>query len=413
MQDESKNKVIGITMAALLAAGVLIVVLFFLQGERTDREHVGTPQGEIKEKWVFETGGTVRGSPALDSEGALYVGSDNGYLYAIDSSGALQWKFQTGSIETSPTLGPDEAIYVTNARGKLYAINHTGTKRWETELSGGRSNYNLSGNAIDGDFIYTFCVSALCSIEAENGSPRWSLNYASAQFSAPAILASGMIATNGRNRLKVVARDGTLQWVYPPVTPEAVNSNGGFEPPGTLYVVTPLAVGADDTIYAGTSTGSMIAVGMGGQFKWQFKVSAAVEAGAPVIGSDGTIYFGSRDGRLYAVNPDGSKKWDLNTITGITTAPVLAADGTIFVISGNSVLAASGEGKKKWSFVFNDAMRASPTLAPDGTLYVATGSGKIYAFPGSAGGLMASPWPKYQRDLANSGRAPSLHAGLP
>lgn len=407
------NKPIVIALAALLAAAVLIVVLFFLRTERTGREGIATAPGKVKEKWVFQTGGSIDGSPALDSESTLYVGSKDGYLYAIDSSGALKWRFQTGPVQTSPTLGPDEAIYVTNARGTLYAINHTGTKRWETELFHGRSNYNTNGNAIDSDFIYAFCLSALCSIEAENGSLRWSLNYASAQYSAPAVLASGMIATNGRNRLKVVARDGTLQWTYPPVTREAVDANGGLEPPGNLYVVTPLAVGTDDTLYAGTGSGSLVAVGMGGQLKWQFEVSKPLAVAAPVIGSDGTIYFGSRDGRLYAVNPDGSKKWDLDTVKGISSSPVLAADGTIYVVSGDSVLAATGQGERKWSFVFNDAVPAAPTLAPDGTLYVATGSGKIYAFPGDAGGLMTSPWPKYQCDLANSGRASSSRSVVP
>jgi outer membrane protein assembly factor BamB len=409
MRDESINKAIGITLAALLAAGVLIVVLFFLQSERTDREGVATPQGKVKEKWVFKTGGPIDGSPALDSESTLYVGSRDGYLYAIDSSGALKWKFETGPIQSSPTLGPDEAVYVMNTRGKLYAINHTGTKRWETELTGGRNNYFASGNAIDSDFVYAFCTFALCSIEVESGSIRWHSDRVVAQSGTPVILASGTIAVLARTRLEGVGRDGAPQWVYPPA---AVSGDSRREPSGYAYVDASLAAGPDDVLYAGTTTGSLIAVGMGGQFKWEFKASMPVEATPPVIGSDGTIYFGTRDGRLYAVDADGSKKWDADTGSWIVASPALAADGTIYVISGYAMVAVSPQGKKEWSVGFTDSPGLSPTLSPDGTIYVATASGTIYAFPGTAGGLMTSPWPKYQRDLANSGRAPSLRAGL-
>ncbi|MFY9527721.1 MAG: PQQ-binding-like beta-propeller repeat protein [Candidatus Acidiferrales bacterium] len=404
------NKTIGLALGALLAAAVLTVVLFVRQTERTDREGVANLQGEVKEKWVFKTGGPIDGAPALDSESTLYVGSRDGYLYAIDSSGALKWKFETGPIQSSPTLGPDEAVYVTNTRGKLYAINHTGTKRWETELTGGRINYYASGNAIDSDFVYTFCAVALCSTEVENGSRRWYSDRVATQSGVPVILPSGTIAVLGRTWLKGVGRDGALQWVYPPV---AGNADGRRQSPSYAYVQASLAAGPDDVLYAGTATGSLLAVGMGGQLKWEFKASIAMEATPPVIGSDGTIYFATRDGRLYAVDPDGAKKWDVDTGSWMVSSPALAADGTIYVISGYAVVAVSPEGKKEWSAGFDASLGLSPTLAPYGTIYVATASGAIYAFPGTAGGLMASPWPKYQRDLANSGRAPSLRAGLP
>jgi hypothetical protein len=52
--------------------------------------------------------------------------------------------------------------------------------------------------------------------------------------------------------------------------------------------------------------------------------------------------------------------------------------------------------------------QSSPTLAPDGTVYMATYDAKVIAYTGGHGGLMNSPWPKYQADLANTGAAHSF-----
>jgi hypothetical protein len=57
-----------------------------------------------------------------------------------------------------------------------------------------------------------------------------------------------------------------------------------------------------------------------------------------------------------------------------------------------------------------ERVESSPTLAPDGTIYIGSHGGKIVAFAGTHGGLMNSPWPKFQGDLANSGRSPVLDA---
>jgi len=34
-------------------------------------------------KWEFETGGSVDSSPAIGTDGTLYIGSNNGKVYAI------------------------------------------------------------------------------------------------------------------------------------------------------------------------------------------------------------------------------------------------------------------------------------------------------------------------------------------
>lgn len=55
----------------------------------------------------------------------------------------------------------------------------------------------------------------------------------------------------------------------------------------------------------------------------------------PVTGADGTVYIGNEQGTLFAFHADGSPAWhrDLPTGQAIKASPVVAADGSIFVVS--------------------------------------------------------------------------------
>jgi outer membrane protein assembly factor BamB len=70
----------------------------------------------------FTAGDDLRSSPALGND-VLYIGSEDGLLYAINATnGEKLWHFTTGGpINSSPTLA-DGIIYVTSHDGKLYAI---------------------------------------------------------------------------------------------------------------------------------------------------------------------------------------------------------------------------------------------------------------------------------------------------
>nr|6TJB_A Chain A, Cake2 [synthetic construct]6TJB_B Chain B, Cake2 [synthetic construct]6TJB_C Chain C, Cake2 [synthetic construct]6TJB_D Chain D, Cake2 [synthetic construct]6TJB_E Chain E, Cake2 [synthetic construct] len=76
------------------------------------------------EKWRFKTGKAIEASPVIGEDGTIYVGSNDGHLYAINPDGTEKWRFKTGkAIEASPVIGEDGTIYVGSNDGHLYAIN--------------------------------------------------------------------------------------------------------------------------------------------------------------------------------------------------------------------------------------------------------------------------------------------------
>jgi hypothetical protein len=101
---------------------------------------------KLKENWRFDTGGMVTGTPIV-SGGSVYVGSWDGFMYALrESTGELLWKFNAGTIRVDPcdsTFGIDNTaalsegkLFFAGANCDLYALNPTtGSVIWKTQLA--------------------------------------------------------------------------------------------------------------------------------------------------------------------------------------------------------------------------------------------------------------------------------------
>ena len=78
-------------------------------------------------EWAFPTGGAIDGSPTVDGCGTIYVGSRDSTVYAINPDGSLRWSFKTGGgIEALPTIDENGILYIGSFDGKLYAIGEGG-----------------------------------------------------------------------------------------------------------------------------------------------------------------------------------------------------------------------------------------------------------------------------------------------
>ena len=103
----------------LLMIGVVAVVGC---GKKEHTKAKATAGGKL---WEFETGAFVSSSPAIGSDGTVYVGSLDNKLYAINGkSGVKLWEFKTGGDVSwsSPAIGSDGTVYVGSDDKKLYAI---------------------------------------------------------------------------------------------------------------------------------------------------------------------------------------------------------------------------------------------------------------------------------------------------
>ena len=259
-----------------------------------------TPNGNPKPNWppVVTMSGVVNSSPAIASDGTIYIGSEgdfvfdrsnicdntsvfppsnanpnptnggfypvNGHLYAINPDGTLKWDFKTlGATDSSPAIGADGTVYVgSGPPSKFYGKD-------QSTLVG--ENPSTSG------FVYAI---------NPNGTRKWVVDLFGRVDSSPAVGSEGTIYV-GSDNFHVYAlnpADGSTKWVEP--TRDMVKSSP--------------AIASDGTIYIGSNDKSLYAFNPDGTEKSRFGAGGSVNSG-PSIGPDGTIYFSAADNKLYAV----------------------------------------------------------------------------------------------------------------
>ena len=413
MKQAEKPK-IGRAILWGLGIGVLAIAGGLEWHRLPARRGTSEQTAAMPEKWKFSATGAITGALALGDDGTVYAASEDGFVYAVDASGSLQWKFEAGPMQAAPAIGTDGTIYVTNKDERIFAINRSGTQQWA--VGGGPYADKDMGQiaaAIDQNYLYTPWRGPVRALRLTSGKSDWSAGIGFERGGSISILSNGVIVYSGVGRIDAVYSEGKTVWQYPVMDPpwsvDMILKTGGRIPPGNFWLDSGIAVGADGTLYACAVDSRLVALSSGGSYKWEFKTKMhSVNRATPVIAADGTIYFGSGNGTLYALNPDGTQKWAVETGGEIVATPILAEDGAVYVLNGAWLMAVSPEGKMLAKAGVSGRVESSPTLAPDGTVYVVLRGGKIVAFAGTHGALMNSPWPKFQGDPANSGRARPL-----
>ena len=72
--------------------------------------------------WLYDTDNSVFSSPAV-VDGVVYVGSRDGYVYALDTrTGGVRWSYETsGEVYSSPAV-VEGVVYVGSNDGHVYAL---------------------------------------------------------------------------------------------------------------------------------------------------------------------------------------------------------------------------------------------------------------------------------------------------
>ena len=360
-------------------------------------------QGDGTQKWAggFTTGDFILSSPAVASDGTIYVGSQDNRLYAINANGALKWQAVTGDwVDSSPAIGADGTVYVGSWDGKLHAFTPAGGKKWE--FATGVGNYIYSSPAIGADgTIYFGAGDGNLYALRPDGTLKWTYPAVDWIDSSPAIGANGLIYYGSWDGLVYAVRDegaaASEEWAFPTDGP----------------VLSSPAIGRDGTVYIGSTDGKLYALdGATGEKRWEAGVEGTIEA-SPAVGPDGTIYFGDGAGVLRAFVPDGTLKWGFPATNPIVSTPAVRGDGVILFGGGNSVLhALNPDGSLRWKATLGDWVDSSPAIAADGTLYVGAYDKKLYAFSGSGASVSGfAEWPMFRRGAAHTARVDGIAPG--
>jgi eukaryotic-like serine/threonine-protein kinase len=277
---------------ALDAAKGTLLWKFSTAGERHfsgSHLHGAQPAAEV----VPDPFDVFLSSPAVVA-GAVYFGSGDGNVYALDAaSGTLRWKFHTGEdpdthnqqgIQSSAVVA-DGTVYFGCRDSHLYALDaRSGTKRWEFSTG---DSWVVSSPAVRSGVVYfaTSDSGLVEALDARTGQTLFSLDFNHWPFfSSPTI--AGDLLYIGSHQGRVLAIDlGThkVRWTF--ATEEAqrnavpyTNANG-----------TPnYRAAVSDSFYDQLAIGNDRLMNIGAILS------------TPAVDGD-TVYFGSWDGNLYAI----------------------------------------------------------------------------------------------------------------
>lgn len=169
-------------------------------GCQDDKLYCITPTGTVR--WSYATGGDVDATPAVTNQ-VIYVGSDDGYVYAIDvSDGQLRWKTRVGGyVRAGVALGLDRRVVVGTfgPTPRIVALDReNGHEAWSVPVTGGPPTGDwgvLSAAMVDreGRYAVGTPLGQLWLIE-RNGQVTARVNVGSPIDSAPVLLRDGVIA---------------------------------------------------------------------------------------------------------------------------------------------------------------------------------------------------------------------------
>lgn len=159
-----------------------------------------TPEniGNLELKWAFAfpNAARARSQPAV-TENAIFTGSQDGRVYALDThSGCIWWTFDADSeVRSAPTLGKDGNLYFGDFNANVYAVNATsGELVWEKSvkdhpagtitgsptLYDGRLYVPMSSaevvSAMDGNYGCCTFRGGVTALDAKDGNTLWRMH---------------------------------------------------------------------------------------------------------------------------------------------------------------------------------------------------------------------------------------------
>lgn len=365
---------------------------------------------------------------------------NTGQAVGYGASGELRWSTAAGTtdrVEGSAVIGPKNTVYIGADDGRVYAFNgDTGAINWATTVHTAGIDSTPSLDA-DGT-LYVGAGNSVVALHAAMGAQKWRFETAGDVESSPTLALDGTLYF-GADDAKFYALDsssGTLKWYF--AFPDGGDTDSSP------------AIGVDGTIYIGTDIGTLYALnGQQGALKWDFSAIGEI-SGAPAIGLDGTVYICALNSTktqsvTYAINGlTGIQRWAVPHASQVAPSVALGSDGTVFIsgvglpstldgmttpqravvwaLDGNTgvqkweqylepgsggvtavsidaagvlyvqserPMTAGGLGKLEaiesttgnvlWEFITNGSSNSSPAIGADGTVYVGSDDGRVYA----------------------------------
>ena len=171
--------------------------------------------------WKFSTGGAVTSSTRVGTEGSLFFGCLDGYLYALNPDGSLKWKKDLGAeIWSSPALlEGGKAVFIGSMAedsANVFSLDgQTGEIIWKYKTA--EPVFSSPAVSHDNKVVFFCSYDANCyAFNTENGQVLWVFEADSAFQSSPVISkldGTLFVGSTEGNIYAVDSSTGKLKWI--------------------------------------------------------------------------------------------------------------------------------------------------------------------------------------------------------
>ena len=161
----------------------------------------------IGRAWTFPTGGQIWSTPVVE-DGVVYFGSMDHYVYAVSlDQGTLLWKYRTGGAVVSTPLLLDGLVIVGSFDRKLYALKANTSSRegelvWPQPFEG--DDWFWAGPVSDGEYIFAPSMDGTVYAVDKRGDPIWLVPF---KADSPIVSTPVIVEGVGKDDALVVATD--------------------------------------------------------------------------------------------------------------------------------------------------------------------------------------------------------------
>jgi eukaryotic-like serine/threonine-protein kinase len=274
-----------------------------------------------KQLWDYPAGSST-GPPDIVGN-ALYFGSNDGNLYAIDTNGTKIWSYSAGYNFQSSAAYYNGAIYQSDQIGYLYAVSAAGTLNWR------RFIWPEGNPAIAGGLVYVLGYDSVgetplfYALDVNTGNTQWTFNVVESGMGGSPTVANGLVYLGSDDQPihALNAANGQVVWT----SADSYRLYTGMEiSNGILYVTSGALLCALDA-----ATGVRL---------WSATLDPiGSPQGSPTV-ANGVVYAGSWGGTVYAFDATrGKQLW--STSTGgapVLSGPVVVDSAGIVYYPGDS-----------------------------------------------------------------------------
>lgn len=298
-------------------------------------------------------------------DGAVYVGSFDGNLYAFDlADGKEKWKFHTELGFKAAAAVRDGVVYVGDVDGKFYALDAaTGQEKWKVESN---AEINAGANFYQDKVLFASQDGGLYCLSLADGKLAWKYATDDMIQCSPTVVDNRCFLAGCDSKLHVVNLDNGQGIAQLGITAQTMS--------------TPAAVG--DRVYFGTQAGNILAIEWKEpRIAWNFEPKGRKPVSSSAAVAQGIVVFGGKDREIHALSAEtGDELWSVPVRAAVEASPVIVGNRVyIGTMNGRLLGLELKTGKQVWEYEAGGGFPASPAVAA-GRLVIGNDAGDLYCF---------------------------------